>query len=68
MTDWTATPLEMDFRLGEFRLATVVLRGVSMLGQQANGAPADEGPLPPDGALAGETDAALVDRCQWTSR
>jgi Acetyltransferase (GNAT) domain len=60
MTGWTATPLEIDFRLGEFRLMTVVLRGVSLLGQRGPEGSPEEGPLPPDGALAGETDAALV--------
>jgi CelD/BcsL family acetyltransferase involved in cellulose biosynthesis len=59
MPGWTQTPVEMDFRLGELRLGTVVLRGMS-LGERPAETVSDGGPLPPEGAFAGETDAALV--------
>src|SRR5687768_13162449 len=58
MGEWTATPLEMEFRFGEFRLLRVNLRGLSLPGQRA--AAGDGGPLPPADAFAGQTDAALV--------
>ena len=55
MGDWTATPLEMEFRFGEYRLLTVNLRGVSLAGQRADGQS-----LPPTDTFSGPTDAALV--------
>jgi CelD/BcsL family acetyltransferase involved in cellulose biosynthesis len=58
MSDWTATPLEMEFRLGEFRLLTLNLRGVWLPGQRASAGAGE--PLPPADAFAGLTDAALV--------
>jgi CelD/BcsL family acetyltransferase involved in cellulose biosynthesis len=59
---WRPAPLELEFRLGEFRVLTVNLKGMTLLGQVGAGgeAGAGDGPLPPEGLFASDAQAAIV--------